>query len=43
MRINIKVDPDKREFWRSVYDSVISGYHKNKEHWNTIILDRNFF
>lgn len=39
MRINVKVDPDKREFWRSVYDSVIPGYHQNKVHWNTIILD----
>ena len=21
------------------YKSVIAGYHQNKEHWNTIILD----
>ena len=39
MRINVKVAPEKREIWRSAYESVIPGYHLNKEHWNTIILD----
>ena len=24
---------------RSAYESVTAGYHLNKEHWNTIILD----
>ena len=37
--INVKVDPDWRDFWRRAYDSVLPGYHQNKEHWNTIILD----
>ena len=37
--LNVKVDPIKAVFWRSVYDSVIPGYHQNKEHWNTIIMD----
>ena len=37
--INIKVDPEWRDFWRSAYKSVIPGYHQNKEHWNTVILD----
>ena len=35
----MKVDPDKAYFWRRIYRSVIPGYHQNKEHWNTIILD----
>ncbi|GEM_PF-654410 len=39
MRINIKVDPAWRDFWRQTYESVIPGYHQNKEHWNTVILD----
>ena len=26
-------------FGESTYASVIPGYHQNKEHWNTIILD----
>ena len=37
--INIKVDPEWREFWRSAYESVLPGYHQNKNHWNTVILD----
>ena len=39
MRINIKVDPAWCDFWRQTYASVIPGYHQNKEHWNTVILD----
>lgn len=37
--VNVKVDPEWRDFWRAAYLSVIPGYHQNKEHWNTIILD----
>ncbi|MFV0466917.1 MAG: MmcQ/YjbR family DNA-binding protein [Lachnospiraceae bacterium] len=37
--INVKCDPEWRDFWRSTYKSVIPGYHLNKEHWNSIILD----
>ena len=37
--INIKVDPEWRDVWRSAYASVLPGYHQNKEHWNTVILD----
>jgi O-6-methylguanine DNA methyltransferase len=39
MNLNLKVDPDKAYFWRSIYKSVIPGYHQNKLHWNTVILD----
>ena len=39
INLNVKVDPDKAFFWRDIYKSVIPGYHQNKEHWNTIILD----
>ncbi len=39
INLNVKVDPDKAFFWRDIYNSVIPGYHQNKEHWNTIILD----
>ena len=37
--MNVKVDPEWRDFWRNAYTSVIPGYHQNKEHWNTIIVD----
>lgn len=39
MCINVKVDPEWRDFWRNTYESVLPGYHQNKEHWNTVILD----
>ncbi|MXP75751.1 MmcQ/YjbR family DNA-binding protein [Lachnospiraceae bacterium WCA-9-b2] len=39
IRVNVKVDPQWRDFWRQAYPSVIPGYHQNKEHWNTVILD----
>lgn len=39
LNLNVKADPEWRDFWRSTYESVIPGYHQNKEHWNTIILD----
>lgn len=39
VNLNVKVDPEWREFWRKSYDAVIPGYHQNKDHWNTIILD----
>ena len=39
LRVNVKVAPQWRDFWRQIYPSVIPGYHQNKEHWNTLILD----
>lgn len=39
INLNVKADPDWRDFWRSAYKAVIPGWHQNKEHWNTIILD----
>ena len=39
IHLNVKADPEWRDFWRGAYASVLPGYHQNKEHWNTIILD----
>ena len=39
MNLNVKTDPEWRDYWRSAFSSVIPGWHQNKEHWNTIILD----
>ncbi len=39
INLNVKVNPEWRDFFRNAYDSVIPGWHQNKEHWNTIILD----
>ena len=39
IHLNVKTDPRWRDFWRAAYPAVIPGYHQNKAHWNTIILD----
>ena len=39
INLNVKVQPERAFFWRDIYEAVIPGYHQNKEHWNTIILD----
>ena len=37
--INLKCDPVRALELREQYDWVQPGYHMNKKHWNTIILD----
>ena len=39
INLNVKVNPEWRDFWRNMYTAVIPGWHQNKNHWNTIILD----
>lgn len=39
INLNVKADPQWRDFWRDAYAAVLPGYHQNKEHWNTVILD----
>ena len=38
-QFNVKCDPDKAEELRAEYTCVLPGYHMNKKHWNTIIVD----
>ena len=37
--INLKADPEKAIEVRERYEAVIPGYHMNKKHWNTIVVD----
>lgn len=37
--INLKCDPDWALMLRDTYPAVTAGYHMNKRHWNTVILD----
>ncbi len=37
--VNLKCDPDLAIEMRERYPAVIPGYHMNKKHWNTIIID----
>ncbi len=37
--MNLKCDPDQALALRDIFPAVIPGYHMNKRHWNTVILD----
>lgn len=37
--MNLKCDPDEAVMLRDIFDAVLPGYHMNKRHWNTVILD----
>ncbi len=37
--VNLKCDPEWSELLRKAYDAVQPGYHQNKKHWNTVVLD----
>jgi len=37
--INLKCDPQKGLELREHYNCVQPGYHMNKKHWNTILVD----
>jgi predicted DNA-binding protein (MmcQ/YjbR family) len=39
LSINLKCDPGFALELREKYPSVTPGYHMNKKHWNTILLD----
>lgn len=39
VRFNVKCDPEKALELRERYSFVLPGYHMNKKHWNTIIID----
>ncbi len=38
-RINLKCDPERSVILRDEHDSILPGYHMNKRHWNTLVLD----
>ena len=39
LRVSLKCDPELAEALREANPAVIPGYHLNKRHWNTVILD----
>lgn len=40
LQFNAKCDPDRAVELRETYpESVLPGYHMNKKHWNTVIVD----
>jgi predicted DNA-binding protein (MmcQ/YjbR family) len=37
--LSLKCDPNYAEILRRQYASIIPGYHLNKRHWITLLLD----
>jgi predicted DNA-binding protein (MmcQ/YjbR family) len=39
LRVSLKCEPALAETLRGTYAAVLPGYHLNKRHWNTVIID----
>ena len=39
LRVSLKCDPELAVALREAHSAVIPGYHLNKRHWNTVIID----
>ncbi len=39
VQFNAKCDPEKALQLRESYEGILPGYHMNKKHWNTILLN----
>jgi predicted DNA-binding protein (MmcQ/YjbR family) len=38
-RMNLKCEPREALMLRDIFPAVLPGYHMNKRHWNTVVLD----
>jgi predicted DNA-binding protein (MmcQ/YjbR family) len=39
LRVSLKCEPGLAEVLRETHAAVLPGYHLNKRHWNTVIID----
>lgn len=39
LQFNVKCEPELAVELREQYECVLPGYHMNKKHWNTIVVD----
>lgn len=39
LRVSLKCEPQLAEALRGAHAEVVPGYHLNKRHWNTVIVD----
>ena len=39
LRVSLKCEPQLAETLRASHPAVLPGYHLNKRHWNTVIID----
>src|SRR5256714_15505550 len=41
LRVSLKCEPLLAEQLREAHRAVLPGYHLNKRHWNTVIIDES--
>ena len=41
LQVNLKCNPEEAGELRERYDAVIPGYHMNKKHWNTVVIENS--
>ena len=41
LRVSLKCEPELAQQLRVSYPSITPGYHLNKRHWNTVVLDNS--
>lgn len=41
LRMNLKCNPAEAQVLRDCFPAIIPGYHMNKRHWNSLILDES--
>jgi predicted DNA-binding protein (MmcQ/YjbR family) len=39
LRVSLKCEPGLAEQLRADHEAITPGYHLNKRHWNTVVLD----
>lgn len=39
LRVSLKCEPELAVQLRLTYPAITAGYHLNKRHWNTVVLD----
>jgi predicted DNA-binding protein (MmcQ/YjbR family) len=39
LRVSLKCEPPLAEQLRAAHPAVLPGYHLNKRHWNTVLID----
>ena len=39
LQVSLKCEPSLAQSLRATYPAVLPGYHLNKRHWNTVVID----
>ena len=39
LNLNLKCDPNEALMLHDIFPGVTAGYHMNKKHWNTVLID----